>query len=100
MPPFLDKNQKQLTTEEANKGRFTTASRWVVENANGIYNHYISSLKFDINQTNISLYWSKLKPYLLTGRTKRWAYFANAIPNQCINHLREDLRNIGAIINW
>ena len=31
MPYFLDKNQKQFTTEQANQSRMGTKIRWVVE---------------------------------------------------------------------
>ncbi|MCG7879800.1 MAG: transposase family protein, partial [Candidatus Thiodiazotropha endolucinida] len=35
MPHFLNKSQKQHTTEEANESRLVTKVRWVVESANG-----------------------------------------------------------------
>jgi hypothetical protein len=35
MPAFLDKGQKQLTTEQSNTSRLVTKIRWVVESANG-----------------------------------------------------------------
>lgn len=35
MPKFLNKNQKQFSTEEANDTRLTTKIRWVVEAVNG-----------------------------------------------------------------
>jgi hypothetical protein len=35
MPAFLDKGQKQLTTEQGNTSRLATKIRWVVESANG-----------------------------------------------------------------
>ena len=35
MPHFLNKSQKQHTTEEANETRLVTKVRWVVESANG-----------------------------------------------------------------
>ena len=31
MPAYLTKNQKRLTTYQANKSRFVTKCRWVVE---------------------------------------------------------------------
>ncbi|CAF1131941.1 unnamed protein product, partial [Brachionus calyciflorus] len=36
MPEFLDKSQKQLTCAQANKSRFVTKCRWVIEAINGI----------------------------------------------------------------
>ena len=35
MPHFLNKSQKQHTTEETNESRLVTKVRWVVESANG-----------------------------------------------------------------
>ena len=35
MPAFLDKGQKQLTTEQSNTSRLVTQFRWVIESANG-----------------------------------------------------------------
>jgi hypothetical protein len=35
MPSFLEKGQKQLTTEHSNTSRLVTKIRWVVESANG-----------------------------------------------------------------
>ena len=35
MPHFLNKSQKQHTTEEANEPRLVTKVRWIVESANG-----------------------------------------------------------------
>jgi hypothetical protein len=35
MPAFLDKGQKQLTTEQSNTSRLVTKIRWVVQSANG-----------------------------------------------------------------
>lgn len=43
MPPFLERNQKQFTTEEANSSRLITKSRWIVESRNG---HLKSIFKF------------------------------------------------------
>ena len=36
MPCFLDKSQKQFTTEQANESRMVTKMRWVIESINGI----------------------------------------------------------------
>ena len=35
MPPFLEKDESQLTTKEANEARIVTMQRWVVETHNG-----------------------------------------------------------------
>ena len=43
MPPFLEKNRKQFSTEEANDSRLITKSRWIVESRNG---HLKSIFKF------------------------------------------------------
>ncbi|KYN21785.1 hypothetical protein ALC57_05107 [Trachymyrmex cornetzi] len=43
MPAFLEKNQRQLTTEQANESRLVTKMRWVVEARNG---HIKSIFKF------------------------------------------------------
>lgn len=43
MPAFLEKGQKQLTTEQANASRLVTKIRWVVEARNG---HIKSIFKF------------------------------------------------------
>lgn len=43
MPAFLERNQKQLTTEQANDSRLVTKMRWVVEARNG---HIKSIFKF------------------------------------------------------
>jgi hypothetical protein len=43
MPPLLQKGSKQLNTEEANKARLITKTRWIVEARNG---HIKSKFKF------------------------------------------------------
>ncbi|KAJ8688486.1 hypothetical protein QAD02_024281 [Eretmocerus hayati] len=43
MPPFLERNQRQFTTEEANNSRLITKTRWIVEARNG---HFKSMFKF------------------------------------------------------
>ncbi|XP_043480300.1 uncharacterized protein LOC122509998 [Leptopilina heterotoma] len=35
MPPLLDRNQRQFTTEQANESRLITKTRWIVEAING-----------------------------------------------------------------
>ena len=35
MPKFLNKNQNQFSTSEANENRLTTKVRWIVESTNG-----------------------------------------------------------------
>lgn len=43
MPPFLERNQKQFTTDEANDSRLITKTRWIIEARNG---HIKSIFKF------------------------------------------------------
>ncbi|KAJ8673506.1 hypothetical protein QAD02_014181 [Eretmocerus hayati] len=43
VPPFLEPNQRQFTTEQANYSRLITKTRWIVEARNG---HFKSMFKF------------------------------------------------------
>lgn len=43
IPPFLPRGQRQYTTEEANRSRMITKTRWIVESRNG---HLKSIFKF------------------------------------------------------
>jgi len=43
MPAFLQRNERQLSTEDANRSRLVTKSRWIVESRNG---HLKSIFKF------------------------------------------------------
>lgn len=45
MPALLEKSQKQLTTEQANKSRFVTKCRWVVEVLNTFLKNSFKALK-------------------------------------------------------
>ncbi|XP_058801453.1 uncharacterized protein LOC131670101 [Phymastichus coffea] len=46
MPPLLDRNQAQFSTEDANQARIITKTRWIVEARNG---HLKSLFKFFAN---------------------------------------------------
>ncbi|CAF1110288.1 unnamed protein product, partial [Brachionus calyciflorus] len=58
MPAVMEKNQKQLTTKQANDTRLVTKTRWVIEAINGIFkqsfkalsqikNKMLNNIKFD-----------------------------------------------------
>lgn len=51
MPPFLQANQTQFSTEEANEARLVTKTRWVVEARNG---HLKNIFKFFNNMISTS----------------------------------------------
>lgn len=59
MPNFLQRNQKQFTTEEANENRRITKTRWIVEARNG---HLKSIFKF-LGQTMIVPHLKNLKDF-------------------------------------
>ena len=61
MPYFLDKNQKQFTTEQANRSRMCTKIRWVVEAAN-------SSLKQKFMALDATVQNKSLPHYLIDFR--------------------------------
>lgn len=51
IPPFLERNQRQFTTEEANESRLITKTRWIIESRNG---HIKTIFKFLGNKISVT----------------------------------------------
>lgn len=60
MPPLLERNQRQFTTEQANMARIIAITRWIIESRNG---HLKSIFKFFKNTISV-IHASNLREYL------------------------------------
>lgn len=92
IPPTKDRNENQLTTEQANKSRLVTIIRWVVEAVNGKFKNRFKLLRQD--------YFNRALPHMFTD-FKIAAALINAFYRVAVdNRLAEDfLRIINAKIN-
>lgn len=83
MPEFLN-GKAQFSAEEANRTRFVTKTRWVVES--GRYKSFEHSCFI-------------LNIYIVNGKIKQWRYFNQVLKNSSICHVGDDLNVVCAIIN-